>query len=1209
LLDIFSHNNILYKPTDAEAKEGPSFFETVGASMGYQYAPIVDWVKQGYMFRDTVDESFRWSDHIQGYEAHQHVLYTAKNLEHMNEMKRALDDNIKRRETLAEAGFFYNMAAGVLDPVNVVSLPFGGAGVGIVKGFMRTGASMAAIQAGQEAYRAPIDPLSTEYEVATNIATAFIAGGVIGSALSVPATRRANALKATNEAIEQSGKSFKFDVTVDKTRKEFAPTANRPLSQVNIYDIEAGMQVNENQLRIVNNRIESTEQAIQLAESELAAKQYRAATGKEFDDTRALEKLIENKKKDLELNKKARDESLSEYRSFKEEFDYRNATEEDIAGIDNALGMKKSLFTDSFVFKFVTNPMKRVLQNDSIPQSVKRLALDIAGDSGLALNLHKKGYNIGASVYQRAAIRDGEWVQIYDKALRNYGEEYGKGGGRILDYNVGGAIQKGGELARVMPKQKSFEDWMDDTARKRILGEEPATKAEAEFIADMDRFYQTWEGRLNETGMLENDAFIVKDMIRVERELEIAKDKFAKLKGPRKKLAEVKVSKLEAEMDRLEFASQLSKRQLDAAKEPFNPRYWRQDVIKARRGEFEGILFEYYSKNPNVYMFDEFAVMGEWSKAKIKLREATKKGNKRSIENANAELAELEKVIQKGQQPVALAQTVEAVAKRAKDTVDEILKLSDPTDPNVAFYGTGRPRHTKHRTLDIPNSLVVDFIETNPMSVMKAYTAKIAPQYEFKAKLGKGIEDKLDDIEDDLYASGKSEREVNAILKDIRHLDERVKGTVIRKMDALSTKTATMLKDAAMLNYLGSAGLATLPDYAKVLMEHELGATFKTLFGAMSDSRIRMNMQEGRIAGEILDIIKGDTHLRLTEMLRNNPLQEGYMSKVRNGYFFLNGVAPSTNIAKRLDSMVRTHTLIDYSVKWANKLDGKEGKKASDFEIEYLSRYNISARTARAIAKMPWEQTETGLYIGNTTKWTDQNATESFRSALNSGIANTVLMGGPADKPIAVDGVFYIPWHIANKFGMKQDPKFKGYARVENQLLGLPFQFMSYSFAAANKITAAVAQNQVRNKYTGLMAAMGLGYMSMELRYSDWQMDQMTISDKIARAFDASGYMAIWSDLFYTAMSTSAALDGPDLGMGILNPKFPQEPNVYDAVVGVAGAAPSWALDTGRAMREFLEGNYSEGTALTIKQMPTANLWFLKNEVNEMSRAIRGYRF
>lgn len=1209
MLDVFSHNKILFQPTDMEAKQGPSFFETVGANLGYQYAPIIDNIKQSIMHEYEVDESFNYKDHLDGYEAHQHVLYSAKNLKHMTEMKRALDANIKRREVIAESGFFYNMAAGVLDPVNVIALPFGGAGVGIARSFMRTGTSMAAIQAGQESIRVPFDPLSTEAEVATNIGTAFIAGGIIGSAVSIPSTRRAKTYKATKEAIAESKTNFQFEVTVDSSRKNVSPSGERPLAQVNQYDIDSGIEVNTSNLKIADRRIETRQQFIKTLEEDLKVAEYKAqAKGSGFEELEVLKTKIEQNKKLLDSEVSARNDSLSELTQFKKELDYRTATDEKISKVDDAYGMKPSMFTNSFVYKAITTPMKRTLQSKKVPQSVKKLVIQIAGDSGIALNLHKEGFNVGASVYQKAAIRDGEWVQIFDNARRLYGEQYGKGAPKtIIDYDVGGAVQYAGEKAKILPKTKTPEQWMEDVNIKRIKGEKPATKQEAELMSQMDSFYKTWETRLNETGLLENSKFIQKEMIRVERELAEAVDKSRKLTGKRQSLAQDKAERLQAELDRLSFKSEMSGKAIDdAAKEPFNPRYWKQDVIKARRAEFEAILVDYYAKNPRVYLFDEFKVMKAYSAAQRKLRSAKTTAKKKA---AKEELEEVRSLMEGASKKTPLKTDLESISLRAKETADQILGIEDVTDPNVAFYGGGRPRHTKHRALDIPNSLVTDFIETNPMSVMKAYTAKIAPQFEFGSKLGKNIDDVLDDAEDAMYQAGMSEGEVNAVLKDVRHLDERVKGTVIRNMDTLSSKTALMLKDAAMLNYLGSAGLSTFTDYAKIIMEHEGKDVFKVLFGVMSNNRIKMNAEEGRIAGEILDIVKGDAHLRLSEMMRNNPLNEGFMSKVRNGFFLLNGVAPLTAIAKRMDSMVRVHTLIDYSLKLAGK--HPDGKSISKFELEYLARYNIDKRTAVAISKMPFERTDTGLFIGNTKQWTDKNAVEAFRSSLNSGIANTVLMGTPADKPIAVDGVFYVPMHIAGKFGMKQDAKYKGYARVENGLLGLPFQFMSYSFAAANKITASVAQGTSKNRAVGLVAGMGLGYMSMELRYSDWQMDQMTLADKIARSFDQSGYMALWSDLMYTAMSTSAALDGPDLGGGIINPKFPQQPNVYDAVAGIGGAAPSWVLDTSRAMGEFVNGNFGQGAALAVKQLPTANLFWIKDSVNEATQVLRGnnYRF
>ena len=83
------------------------------------------------------------------------------------------------------------------------------------------------------------------------------------------------------------------------------------------------------------------------------------------------------------------------------------------------LSMPKNFFTDSWAFKFITTPMKRVIQNPNAPMAAKEIILGIAGDSGILLNLHKKGLSLGPSVYQKAAMRDGEWVSV-DKDSRHF---------------------------------------------------------------------------------------------------------------------------------------------------------------------------------------------------------------------------------------------------------------------------------------------------------------------------------------------------------------------------------------------------------------------------------------------------------------------------------------------------------------------------------------------------------------------------------------------------------------------------------------------------------------------------------------------------------------------------------------------------------------------------------------------------------------------
>ena len=200
-----------------------------------------------------------------------------------------------------------------------------------------------------------------------------------------------------------------------------------------------------------------------------------------------------------------------------------------------------------------------------------------------------------------------------------------------------------------------------------------------------------------------------------------------------------------------------------------------------------------------------------------------------------------------------------------------------------------------------------------------------------------------------------------------------------------------------------------------------------------------------------------------------------------------------------------------------------------------------------------------------------------FRAALNSGVLNTIMSGTPADKPIITDGVVYIPMSVASKFGMKEHPNYRGYARIENGLLGLPFQFYSFALANVNKTVGALAQGQIRNRAIGSATMMGLAYMSMQLRTPEYIWDEMSAQDKFARTFDMSGIMALYSDLFYTSMHTSLALGGPN----------------------------SWGYTMSKGIIDFASGDYGQASSDIVRNLPFSNLWFLKDQVNQVARGMR----
>jgi hypothetical protein len=233
-----------------------------------------------------------------------------------------------------------------------------------------------------------------------------------------------------------------------------------------------------------------------------------------------------------------------------------------------------------------------------------------------------------------------------------------------------------------------------------------------------------------------------------------------------------------------------------------------------------------------------------------------------------------------------------------------------------------------------------------------------------------------------------------------------------------------------------------------------------------------------------------------------------------------------------------------------------------------------------------------------------QDTADRVKVAINTSINNTIMMATAADKPIIMDGVVYVREEFGAMFGLLPDPKNPGYSRIENAFMALPFQFYAYSFANVNKTVGLMMQNGVRSRMTGVAAMMGLGYMITSIRTNDQIWEKMPFQDKVARAFDMGGIASLYSDLFYTGLQTSLALGGPNLTGGIVSPRFPQKPNMVDAVTGLTGASSSWVADMARSAGAFANGEYGEGSAMFIKNLPFSNLWFLRGEVNEMARTL-----
>jgi len=97
----------------------------------------------------------------------------------------------------------------------------------------------------------------------------------------------------------------------------------------------------------------------------------------------------------------------------------------------------------------------------------------------------------------------------------------------------------------------------------------------------------------------------------------------------------------------------------------------------------------------------------------------------------------------------------------------------------------------------------------------------------------------------------------------------------------------------------------------------------------------------------------------------------------------------------------------------------------------------------------------------------------------------------------------------------------------------------------------------------------------------------------------------LYSDMMYTAMSTSLALGGPNLTGGFLEPRFPQSPSKTDAVTGLGGAGLSIGAEISSGIWDIMNGNIGKGTAELIDSAPFTGLWFMKSTFNEFENMLK----
>ena len=895
-----------------------------------------------------------------------------------------------------------------------------------------------------------------------------------------------------------------------------------------------------------------------------------------------------------------------------------------------------SWFTDSVFFKAVPTPVRSTVMDKNLPDKYKRFMLRLGGDMGMVFREAQAGIASESSVFINSGRRFGDWYKAISTIDESFSRVNPTGASQFMNVPVGSYIEA---LRKRLGKDViTPKDWYEHIGRL-VIDDVPYEKMTPEEAASVQAYRNFDEGygkELTDIGLIRSGDIFVEAQKKQDASMDRAVSVVESIIQQNKKWMTEQsldltgeIAKRQDIIDNLLVTQQargLTQKQekllakltdeantLQAKLEGFLAKFAKineaksvNDLVALRKeldltddmrsalGKLGNDIDEILESLDNIkFMVDESAAKGTaaphfyriWNRPAIN-------ENRDAFRSTLMNWFREDNVIYRRDDKGAIKRDVlptdeASLRKRADRVINNILDEVDEDGVDAAFSGYGRAGPMLSRTLNIPNSLVKDFIATDVREVMIAYTQRVAPKLEFhKAfpgdKPGKIItlEDRIVRFRSDMINDGVPQKTADKFIKNFVAVYDQVVASNVKRPDAIDSKVANVLRTATTWTFLGGSGVAALGDTASLLMDHEMKTIGRAFIASLDDPSILPKAKrELNLAGEALEVALGISHLRMLESQSRDIFSRGATDKINNGFFVANALGPVTVATKVMDGLLRGHTLIEASERLV-------AGKANKFEVTFLARYGITEDMAKRFTEMPFEKTKGKLYLANTEAWTDEVAVEAFRNALRAGVANRIIMGTPADKPLVMSGATYIPESLASKlpFDLPKDPRVLGYRRLESGLLTLPFTFYTYTMGALSKITANHAAGAVRNRLSHIAVAMILGGMIVKFRTPSWAWDDMDTEDKIARSFDFSGLAAIYSDTAYRGIAMAQELGFENTGP--IQPKFKAEPDALGALISLGGAPADWTYEVSKATADLASGDFQDGAKGLIRMTP-----------------------
>ena len=1191
--------------TDALRTVKPyTFGEKFTGALNYTLAPGADRRAESSEFdRLDFDPSFDFRNALQTIEPDYAIQFAeefarAKNQKHFDFIHDSLQRNADRRKMFAETHALdpAYLLAGVFDPGNFLFfVPFIGqlgmavkGGIGIGSAFARGAAGGLAAMGLSETLRAPYDPYATTSEVALNMGAAGVFGGVLGAAPTAFRSAIPGLRKSANETY-----NFLNDMDIDTSVGGFTIKETKAPGKLTYEDGVAVDKANKTiyiDRDILNNDYKFEKYS--LPKKEKATIRKGAFESKleylRFKVLEAVEKstLLRNTgETDLQFSTRVRNEAM-------------NKTLQGYA-------MKKTAGNRSMFYSFLSTPTRRIMTDDKIPNEIKKDLALLHADGAMAFEGNVAGNRVAVQSIEARKARHAAKTSALDTFLRSlYTKETAS-----LGFTPATNLSQRAKKLMGNKDAQTYEEFASDLIQKYIEYGDPQVAASRQLsdieelaFEKLDKFFKEYNQEAIDAGIIPTKQQAESMLQTLDIQLDKVNNILDKITVQesqigltKKQIKFLKNLRLQQELLNEKIAYYRMISETGQMKRDFRfPLDYDTDALLANpalRQELTDMFEQSFRENP---------ITKTYSKKTGKIIRVYSKEEAEIVTKLNKQVGIKEEFVIRQDPKEAAEEAVASIMGEKADYTFDMTPGANPRDPRRII----KNKHLMHRVHNIPEYKLAKFIKKD-MSVLYKYSERMGNKLEWsRAFGGESIEDILFRHENLMRESGLSENKIRQVRTDFLVDYERVMRVHTKNPARLDTRIAKAFKELASTAYMGKAAISSIGDIGMIAMERGLLKNIMPLF-----SKENLQMM-GLAKGDIENVVEG---MRLFNGMAqhrfvNDAIAPSKQTKIERGitkmqdvYFNVpvvgNNLGLITKYLKLFDGIFRQSHLIELSVKAKNN-------KLTKFEIEYLQRHGLSIEDAQKIGAYSdiWQTGDVKggnpFYHANLNEWPVETAAQrdllyKFETALNIGVKNTIFLATTRDKPAIVDGVMYVKYRpaIHDKLGLVPDEvastQTQKVVRIETGVMSLPFQFMSWTLAAMERIPMALMDPARQHRVAGVLTLLGASYLSLSIKKPDWWFESKDNVDIAQRIVDQSGIFSVYSDLYYMSLHLAAAYGAVPEDTEFFYGKY--KADKLSAVTDFAGAAPGYVQDAIKAAKHFVDGQPDEGYDELKRLIPFGN--------------------